>query len=202
MWIDTEADLKALYGTVGEASVLKETTSLTPEYRALIAASPFCVLATVGPEGLDATPRGDAPGFVDVLDERTLVMPDRRGNNRIDSLRNVVRDPRVGLLFLVPGVNETLRLNGTARISADPALLGRYAVDGKIPVTALVITITEVFFQCARALHRSALWDAARHRSRRELPSAGDMLKGASAGQAGGAEYDNGLEERHKQTLY
>jgi hypothetical protein len=202
MWIETETDLAALYGKVGEASIVKQTGALTPEYRALIEASPFCVLATVGPEGLDATPRGDAPGFVDILDDRTLIMPDRRGNNRIDSLRNVVRDPRVGLLFLVPGINETLRLNGTARISADPALLGRYAVDGKIPVTALVITITEVFFQCARALHRSALWDASRHRARRELPSAGDMLKGASAGQAGGADYDNGLEERHKQTLY
>lgn len=202
MWIETEAQLEALYGAVGEASVLKQTDVLTPEYRRLVEASPFCVLATAGPEGLDATPRGDAPGFVAVLDERTLLLPDRRGNNRIDSLRNVVRDPRVGLLFLIPGVNETLRVNGTARITADRELLSGHAVDGKIPATGLVVTVTDVYFQCARALHRSALWDPARFVNRRDLPSAGDMLKGASAGRAGGADYDAGLAERQKATLY
>ena len=118
MWIDDEAALKALYGEPGEASIAKEVPALTPEYRAIIEASPFCILATCGEGGLDATPRGDPAGFVAVLDEKTLLIPDRRGNNRLDSLINVVRDPRVGLLFLVPGVNETLRVNGRARITA------------------------------------------------------------------------------------
>jgi PPOX class probable FMN-dependent enzyme len=201
MWIEDEASLKALYGEPGEASLIKEVTTLTPEYRALIEASPFCVLATVGEGGLDATPRGDSAGFVDVLDEKTLLMPDRRGNNRLDSLLNVVRDPRVGLLFLVPGLNETLRVNGRARITADAAVLERYAIDGKTPRTALVITIEAVYFQCARALHRSKLWDAALHRQRSELPSAGQMLKGAQA-TFDAETYDAGIDARQKATLY
>jgi PPOX class probable FMN-dependent enzyme len=201
MWIEDEASLKALYGQVGEASIIKEVTTLIPEYRALIEASPFCVLTTAGEEGLDATPRGDPAGFVDVLDEKTLLLPDRRGNNRIDSLLNVVRDPRVALLFLVPGVNETLRVNGRARITADAALLERYAMDGKAPRSALVITVEAVYFQCARALHRSRLWDPALHRVRAELPSAGAMLKGAQA-SFDADSYDDGLDARHKATLY
>jgi uncharacterized protein len=201
MWIEDEAALKALYGQVGEASIVKEVATLIPEYRALIEASPFCVLATAGEGGLDATPRGDPAGFVAVLDEKTLLMPDRRGNNRVDSLLNVVRHPRVGLLFLVPGVNETLRVNGRARISADAALLERYAIDGKVPRSALVITVEAVYFQCARALHRSRLWDPALHRARAELPSAGAMLKGAQASfDAEG--YDAALDARQKATLY
>ena len=201
MWIDDEAALEALYGRPGEASLVKEVPRLTPQYRAIIEASPFCVLATAGAEGLDATPRGDPAGFVAVVDERTLVMPDRRGNNRIDSLRNIVRDPRVALLFLVPGVGETLRVNGRARISADPELLARHAVDGKAPTSALVISVDTVYFQCARALHRSRLWDPGLHRARGELPSAGDMLKGAH--QPFEAEdYDRGLAARQKATLY
>jgi uncharacterized protein len=201
MWIDSEAELAKLYGEPGEASIIKEVAELTPEYREMIVASPFCVLATVGPEGLDATPRGDAPGFVDVVDAKTLILPDRRGNNRVDSLKNVVRDPRVGLLFMVPGVNETLRVNGRARISADPDLLGRYAVEGKAPRSALVIGIETVFFQCSRALHRSRLWDPSLHRARSELPSAGQMLKGAQQSFVA-EDYDKGLEARQKATLY
>lgn len=201
MWIDDEAALKALYGEPGEASLAKEVPALTPAYRALIEASPFCVLATGGPDGLDATPRGDPAGFVDVVDDKTLVIPDRRGNNRIDSLINIVRDPRVGLLFLVPGVNETLRVNGRARITADAARLERYAMDGKVPRTALVVTIEVVFFQCSRALYRSRLWDAGLHRVRSELPSPGQMLKDAKAGFAG-EEYDRGLDERLRTSLY
>lgn len=201
MWIEDEAALKALYGQPGEASIIKEVAFLTPEYRALVEASPFCVLATAGEGGLDATPRGDPAGFVDVLDERTLLLPDRRGNNRIDSLLNIVRDPRVGLLFLVPGVNETLRVNGRARITADTGLLERYAMDGKAPRTALVIAIEVVYFQCSRALHRSKLWDASLHRARSELPSPGQMLKAAQASFAG-EEYDRTLDERVRTTLY
>lgn len=201
MWIEDEAALAALYGQPGEASLVKEQPRLTPQYRALIEASPFCVLATAGTEGLDATPRGDPAGFVAVIDDRTLVLPDRRGNQRIDSLKNIVRDPRVALLFLVPGVGETLRVNGRARISVDPGLLARHVIDGKTPISALVISIDSVYFQCARALHRSRLWDPGLHRARGELPSAGDMLKGAH--QSFDAEdYDRNLPERQKATLY
>ncbi|QCI69562.1 pyridoxamine 5'-phosphate oxidase family protein [Phreatobacter stygius] len=201
MWIDDEATLMALYGEPGEASIVKEVPRLTAEYRAMIVAAPFCVLATAGADGLDATPRGDAPGFVEVQDDTTLILPDRRGNNRLDSLKNLLRDPRVGLLFMVPGINETLRVNGRARISADPDLLARYAVDGKEPRSVLVITIDSVYFQCSRALHRSRLWDPAQHRPRGDLPSAGQMLKGAYA-PFDAQDYDKGLAERQRATLY
>ncbi|AVO45053.1 pyridoxamine 5'-phosphate oxidase family protein [Phreatobacter cathodiphilus] len=201
MWIDSEEALKALYGEVGEASLVKEVAGLTPEYRALVEASPFCVLATAGPEGLDATPRGDPPGFIRVLDEKTLLIPDRRGNNRIDSLLNVVRDPRVALLVMVPGVAETLRINGRGRITTDPALLQPAAMDGKAPVTGLVITIESVYFQCSRALIRSRLWDPAARRERGDLPTPGQMLKGAKAGFDAEA-YDTALPARLTATLY
>jgi PPOX class probable FMN-dependent enzyme len=201
MWIDDEAALKALYGEVGEASIAKEVPILTAEYRTIVEASPFCVLATAGLEGLDATPRGDPPGFIRVLDERTLLIPDRRGNNRIDSLLNVVRDPRVALLVMVPGVAETLRINGRGRITTDPALLAPTAIDGKAPVSGLVITIETVYFQCSRALIRSRLWDPTAQRRRGELPSPGQMLKGAKAG-FDAETYDQALPGRVATTLY
>lgn len=201
MWIDSEEALRALYGPAGEASLAKEVPALTPQYRALVEASPFCVLATSGPGGLDATPRGDPPGFIRVLDDKTLVIPDRRGNNRIDSLLNVVRDPRVALLILVPGVSETLRVNGRGRITTDPALLEPAAVDGKVPVTGLVITVESVYFQCAKALVRSRLWDPAAQRNRAELPTPGQMLKGAKEGFDAEA-YDKALPARLAVSLY
>lgn len=201
MWIDSEEALKALYGQAGEASLTKEVPALTPQYRALVEASPFCMLATAGPEGLDATPRGDPPGFIRVLDEKTLLIPDRRGNNRIDSLLNIVRDPRVALLILVPGVAETLRVNGRARITTDPALLEPTAMDGKVPTSGLVITIETVYFQCAKALVRSRLWDPAARRERSELPTPGQMLQGAREGFDAEA-YDKALPARLSATLY
>ncbi|MDP3548751.1 MAG: pyridoxamine 5'-phosphate oxidase family protein [Phreatobacter sp.] len=201
MWIESEEALRALYGPAGEASLAKEVPALTPQYRALIEASPFCVLATSGPGGLDATPRGDPPGFIRVLDDKTLVIPDRRGNNRIDSLLNIVRDPRVAILILVPGVAETLRVNGRGRITTDPALLEPTAVDGKVPVTGLVITVESVYFQCAKALVRSRLWDPAAQRDRAELPTPGQMLKGARAGFDAEA-YDKALPARLAVSLY
>jgi uncharacterized protein len=200
--VTSEEALARLYTTPAAPSVVKEVPHLTASYRALVAASPFCVLATAGPEGLDCSPRGDAPGFVRVLDERTLLLPDRRGNQRIDSLRNVVRDPRVALLFFVPGVSETLRVNGTAVISADPALCERFAVDGAVPRTVLVISVDRAYFQCARALLRSHLWDPSRHVARDTLPSAGEMLAEASGGAVGGAAYDRELPARQRSTLY
>lgn len=196
------AALEALYGEPAGPSIAKEVPALTPGYRALIEASPFLILATSGPGGLDASPRGDGPGFVRVADDRTLLIPDRRGNNRIDSLRNILADPRVGLLFLVPGLNETLRVNGRAVIDTDPALCESFAVDGKAPKSVLVVSIEAVFFQCARALLRSRLWDPAVQIERRSLPSAGALLAEASAGREGGDAYDRSLAERIPKTLY
>ena len=141
------ASLEALYGDVNEVSALKEISFLHPHYAAFVRAAPFAVLATAGPHGLDASPRGDQPGFVEIVDETTLMLPDRRSNNRIDSLRNILSDPRVALLFVVPGIGETLRVNGTAQISADPELLARFAVNDKPPRTVLIVHIESVFFR-------------------------------------------------------
>lgn len=155
--ITDPAALAALFGPIGEASIVKEIDHIDANYRALIEAAPFVALATSGAGGLDCSPRGDPRGFVEVFNEKTLVLPERRGNNRIDSLRNLLVDSRVALLFLIPGVAETLRVNGHARISADPALLQRHAMDGKAPKVALVITVDSVFFQCSRAIVRADL---------------------------------------------
>jgi hypothetical protein len=193
-------ELEALYGEVGHASRAKETDRLTPEYRAFIEAAPFAALATMGPEGLDCSPRGDEPGFVRVADERTLMLPDRRGNNRIDSLRNVIENPRVALLFLIPGVGETLRVNGRAQISVAPDLLASFETQGKQPRSVLVIAVETVFFQCSRAIVRSRLWDPV-ERAKRPVPSAGEMLASLSEGFDGKA-YDEALPARVKQTLY
>ncbi|TWF49735.1 pyridoxamine 5'-phosphate oxidase family protein [Neorhizobium alkalisoli] len=173
--------LKALYGDVGEASLIKVTKVLTPDYRQMIEASPFVALATVGPEGLDCSPRGDLGGVVRVRDEGTLLLPDWRGNNRIDSLLNIVRDPRVALMFLVPGSTTTMRINGKAVVSADPALLESFEMDGKHPRSVTVIAIEEVYFQCARALIRSELWNPDRFADPKQLPTPGALLKSAKA---------------------
>lgn len=198
---DTAA-LSALYGAPGLTSLAKEVDHVHPHYRAMIEAAPFAVLATVGAGGLDASPRGDPPGFVLVDDPKTLLMPDRRGNNRIDSLRNIVADPRVALLFLIPGVGETLRVNGRATLTTDPALLDRFVMDGKRPMCVIRIAVDTVFFQCARAIKRSALWDATRHVDRAALPSPGTILGEFSAGRVDGAQYDGELQARQQATLY
>lgn len=198
--IQTLEQLQALYGPVSEASQRKEVDHVHPLYRALIEASPFAVLATSGPGGLDASPRGDPPGFVIVQDERTLLVPERRGNNRIDGLRNIIADPRVALLFLVPGNGETLRVNGTATISVDPALLDRCALQGKRPQCVLVVQVQTVFFQCARAILRSRLWDAAA--PRRAVPSAGAILEALTDGGIEAGPYDAQLPARQAATLY
>ena len=200
--IDDVAALEALFGPVGEASLRKQSSTLPPVYRAMVEAAPFAVLATVGPGGLDASPRGDAPGVVVVHDERTLLLPERRGNNRIDSLRNIVADPRVGLLFLIPGVGETLRVNGRARISVEPALLARLAVQGAEPKCVLVITVDEVFFQCARAIARSNLWAPVAPGAARPVPTAGAILAALTNEEVGGKAYDDGLDARQRSSLY
>ena len=196
------AALEALYGTVNEVSALKEITYLHPHYAAFVKASPFAVLATTGPHGVDVSPRGDAPGFIEIVDDRTLLLADRRGNNRIDSLKNVLVSPYVALLFMVPGVGETLRVNGTAEISVDPDLLARFAVGDKPPRSMLVIHIESVFFQCSRALIRSELWNPERHLPRSALPSTGQILAAVTHDRIDGESYDRELPPRLKATLY
>lgn len=200
--IDTVAQLEALFGVPGEASLKKEVPYLHPAYQALIAASPFAVLATLGPGGLDASPRGDPPGFVAVQDEKTLLMPERRGNNRIDSLRNIVADPRVALLFLIPGVGETLRVNGTAHITVEPALLARFAMEGKPPQCVIEVRVETVFFQCARAIQRSRLWAPLPTDAKREVPTPGAILSALTESAFDGATYDRELSARQRATLY
>jgi len=200
--VHSAEQLAALYGQPSEAALIKESAVLTAAYRALLEASPFVVLATTGPGGLDASPRGDPAPVLVVQDERTLLLPDRRGNHRLDSLRNIVADPRVALLCLVPGTSETLRINGRARVSADPVLCQRLAIAGKPPATVVVISIDVVYVQCARALARSQLWHPATWPARNTLPSAGEMLSSASQGRFDGAAYDAALPLRQGDSLY
>jgi hypothetical protein len=194
--------LEALYGQPSGAAVFKEIDHINAEYRTFIEAAPFFALASVGPEGVDCTPRGDAPGFVRVHDERTLMIPDRRGNNRIDSLRNIVRDPRVSLLFLIPGVGETFRVIGRAAISTDPALCESFVFAGKTPRAVLIVSVERVYFQCGKAVLRSKLWDPASLVDRNSLPSNGTILAAITQGKEGGEEYDKAYPERLRQTIY
>lgn len=202
-YVTTIAELEALYTPAPvAASTVKVAHAMTPHYRRLVEASPFAALATVGPEGIDCSPRGDQPGFVRVHDDTTLMMPDRRGNNRIDSLRNIVRDPRCAFLFLLPGSGTTFRANGRARLSIDPDLLESFAVDGKPPRSVIVMTIDELYFQCARAIVRSELWNPARHIDPATLPTPGAILAAMSQDQVGGAAYDQAWPERARQTMW
>jgi PPOX class probable FMN-dependent enzyme len=201
--ITTLEALEALYQPQPVlASTVKVVDHITPHYAALIQASPFLALATVGPEGLDCSPRGDVPGFVRIADPKTLILPDRRGNNRIDSLRNIVRDPRVALLFLIPGSGTTFRVNGRAVLSADPELLDSFAIDGKPPRTAMVVTVEEAYFQCARAIVRSGLWKVDSHVDPKTLPTPGAMLAAVTAGEVGGETYDREWPGRAAKTMW
>jgi PPOX class probable FMN-dependent enzyme len=195
-------ELEALYDVPVEAARTKELDHLLPEHRAYVDASPFVVVATAGPGGLDCSPRGDPPGFVRVVDERTLLLPDRRGNNRLDTLRNIVRDPRIALLFLVPGVGVTLRVNGDAWIRTDDELRASFAIDGKLPATVIEVTTRAVYTQCPKALIRSALWDASRHRDPSELPSVGRIMQTITNGAFDGDAYDASYPERVRTTIY
>jgi PPOX class probable FMN-dependent enzyme len=199
--IRTVEELNALYGATSEASIVKVTNVLTPEYRQMIEASPFAALATVGPEGLDCSPRGDDACVVRIADERTVLMPDWRGNNRVDSLANIVRDPRVALMFLVPGSTTTMRINGTAVVSIDPELTGSFMVDGKHPRSVIVVTTGEVYFQCARALIRSQIWNPERFVDPADLPTPGTLLKAAKA-DFDRDTYDREWPERAAKTMW
>jgi PPOX class probable FMN-dependent enzyme len=194
--------LEELYGRPGETSLVKELDHIIPEYAAFIEASPFMALATSGPEGLDCSPRGDRAGFVRIHNERTLMMPDRRGNNRADSLRNILRDDRVALLFLVPGSGTTLRVNGRAAISIDPDLCASFAVEGKPARSVTIIDVEAVYFQCARAIHRSELWNPDRHVDPKSLPTPGQILAVTSRNGIDGPAYDKEWPERAKITMW
>jgi PPOX class probable FMN-dependent enzyme len=200
--LTTLAELEAVYGQTNAASTVKELPALNAEYRAYVEASPFCALATVGPEGLDCSPRGDAGQVVRVLDDRTLALPDRRGNNRIDSLRNIVRDPRVSLMLMIPGSNTVLRINGRAELRTDPDLLESFVMERKLPRCVIVVAIDTVYFQCARALMRAQVWNPATFIDPETLPTAGQMLAAASAGTVGGEAYDREWPDRAKASMW
>ncbi len=200
--VTTVAELAALYDAPMESSLTKEIDHLTDLHRAYVEASPFALLATNGPEGLDCSPRGDAPGFVRVADPRTLLLPDRRGNNRLDTLRNIVVDGRVGLLFLVPGVGVTLRVNGIATLTTDDELRESFAVRGTVPTTVVVVRTTAVYTQCPKALVRSHLWDPERFRDPADLPTVGAIMQAITEGGVDGDAYDRAYPERLARTLY
>jgi PPOX class probable FMN-dependent enzyme len=200
--ITTEKQLDELYGAPVPAAIAKEIDYISDHYKAFIDKAPFVVVATVGPEGLDCSPRGDPPGFVRVRDAKTVLIPDRRGNNRVDGLRNLVRDPRISLLFLIPGIGNTLRINGTAEISTEPELCASFTMAGKPPKCVLVVTAERVYFQCPKALVRSRLWSKEAQLVRSELPSTGEILQALTKGGIDGAEYDAAYPQRLKETIY
>jgi uncharacterized protein len=200
--ITTQEQLDALYGTPVEAAVAKEIDYIHDHYRTFIDKAPFVVVATVGPEGLDCSPRGDPAGFVRVRDANTVLIPDRRGNNRVDTLRNLVHDPRISLLFMIPGIGTTLRINGRAEISTDPELCASFIMQGKLPKTVLVVTAERIYVHCPKALVRSRLWSAEAQIARSELPSTGEILHALTKGGIDGANYDAAYPKRLEETIY
>lgn len=200
--ITTIEELEALYGKPGRTSLVKEVDHIIPEYAAFIEASPFVALATVGPEGVDCSPRGDLSEVVRIADERTVMLPDQRGNNRMDSLRNIVRDGRVALMFLVPGSTTALRINGRAIISSAGELCASFTVEGKAPRSVTIITVESIYFQCARAIKRAGLWDIDRQSLAVGLPTPGQMLSRTSRGEVDGDAYDADWPGRAAKTMW
>jgi PPOX class probable FMN-dependent enzyme len=204
--IQEESQLRALYGEPSRLALLKEQDHLDQNCRRFVELSPFLCLATIGADGrADNSPRGDAPGFVEVADEKTLLLPDRPGNNRIDSLGNIVNRPEVGLLFFIPGFTETLRINGRAKLSTAPDLLARFAVGGRLPKLVVVITVDEAFLQCSKALIRSKLWDEGAKVDRKTLPTLGKMIADVVDAKTSAETvkgYDDFIERNIKEELY
>ena len=200
--ITTVEQLEAIYGVTNDASTVKVADHVTPLYRVFIEKAPFAALATIGPEGIDCSPRGDLPGFVRIHDPKTLMLPDRRGNNRVDSLRNIVRDPRVSLMFLIPGSGNATRVNGRAHLSIDPELLATFKVEGKAPRSVMVMKVDEIYFQCARAIVRSDLWNPDKRVDPKTLPTPGQILAEMSDNKVGGAEYDRIWPERAAASMW
>jgi uncharacterized protein len=200
--VTTMAQLESMYGEVYPPARVKEIDHINADYRAFIEKAPFVAMATAGSGGLDCSPRGDPAGFVRVHDEKTLMLPDRRGNNRIDSLRNLIEDPRVALLFLVPGCGETIRVNGRAQICTDPELCQSFEMQGKVPRCVIVVTVDRAYFQCPKAIVRSKLWEPATRIDRATLPTSGTILANITGGKVGGPEHDRAYPERLKATIY
>lgn len=203
--ITTTEQLEKIYGVPSPPAVVKEIDHISADYATFIEKSPFVIIATVGPEGLDCSPRGDPPGFVRIENERAVLIPDRLGNNRIDSLRNIVRDPRVSLLFIIPGIGNTLRINGRAEIVDDPGVLQSFAMGEKgekLPRTVLRVMTDRVYFQCPKAFVRGRIWDPAAQIQRSAMPSTGEILAGLSKGSIDGATYDAAYPQRLKDTIY
>lgn len=198
-YIHDIAALEALYDKPGAASLRKVTTYLTPLYRKWIAKSRYCIISTVGPEGTDGSPRGEDGPVVTELDNRTLALPDWRGNNRLDTLRNIVSDGRISLLFMVTGSNTVVRINGQARVTADEQVRAMFNRQGKQPATVIVIKIGEVYTQCARASIRAGIWG---RDDSKGLPTVGEMLAETSNGDEGGTEYDAAWMDRAIKTLW
>jgi PPOX class probable FMN-dependent enzyme len=196
--IETIDALEALFGAPSPASLTKVTDHVTPLYRQWIEASKFCVLTTVGPDGTDGSPRGDAGPVVQIADMKTVLMPDWRGNNRLDSLRNIVRDGRVSLMFMVPGSANVVRLNGRAVLTAEAGLRGRFEQGGKQPKVVIVITVEQLYFQCAKAILRSELWSG---EAAPEVPTAGDFVREMDAG-FDAESYDAGYPEYAKSRMW
>ena len=199
--IRDEAELGALYPPALERSVRKQMDHLDDHCRAFIAASPMVIVGTQSGMA-DNSPRGDVPGFVKVADDHTLLIPDRRGNNRLDSLRNLVKNPAVGLLFLIPGVNESFRVNGEAVISRDPALTEQFVMQGQAPRTVIVVKVKEAYIQCSRALVRSDLWNPAKHAASGSLPSMGTVMAQHTCGFVDAKAFDEEAKVRVPATLY
>jgi PPOX class probable FMN-dependent enzyme len=200
--VETIEQLEALYDRPVDTSLIKVTDRITSLQREYIDAAPFVVLATVGEAGVDCSPRGDPAGFVRVVDERTVQIPDRRGNNRLDSLRNIVVDRRVALLFLVPGVGVTLRINGTAVLRTETDLRASFEIDGKRPATVIEVAVAECYTQCPKALIRSGLWNAERFRTPSELPTVGQINSQITDGAFDGAGFDAAYPARVRETIY
>jgi PPOX class probable FMN-dependent enzyme len=194
--------LESLYGAPMPTSLAKEIDHISDGYRKMIEAAPFVIIATSGPDGLDCSPKGDAPGFVRIVDDRTVMIPDRPGNNRLDGFKNLMSDPRVALLFLIPGVGETLRINGRAEVSVDPALRESFAVNGKPARGVLIVHIEKIFFHCTKAVVRGKLWDPKTQIPRAALPSTGTIIAELTSGKMGGEQYDKDAPARTQAMLY
>ncbi|MBN0980491.1 pyridoxamine 5'-phosphate oxidase family protein [Pseudomonas hygromyciniae] len=200
--LTTLEQLETLYGLPHERALRKEIAFLNEDYQAMVRASPLVIVSSCGPDGIDGSPRGDVPGFVRIIDERTLAIPDRPGNNRLDTLRNLLVDPRIALLFIIPGIGETLRVNGRAQICIEPGLLESFAVNGKPARSVIVVQVDAAYFHCSKAFVRSDCWNPDKHVERSTLPSAGAIHKRLNDGQFDAETYDREMPERVKNSLY
>ncbi|MBY0504739.1 MAG: pyridoxamine 5'-phosphate oxidase family protein [Bryobacteraceae bacterium] len=200
--LEKPEELRQCYEPALERAVLKTLPQLDGHCRRFIALSPFLCLGTSSKDGADVTPRGDSPGFVHVLDDRTLAIPDWRGNNRLDALTNIIENPQVGLLFLVPGVEETLRVNGVAHITTEPTVTQRWRVNGNHPKSAIIVTVREAFLHCGKALIRSHLWQGTYQVDRSALPSYGQMLKDQIVATESAVELERSIAEAYRTKLY